>query len=166
MMTFDIPDYMVAEGITDVRWENSVFKNLKTLGPKQKGKRFEQIIPHILTQMGENVGKRISSEHDFSVDGISCELKASTTTQGTDDQYSFLQIRPDQDYKVLVLATFCFDGTIEIYKVPKEDVLKMIEDKVFAKQHGGNKANSRTFCYNGTMAKFKDYLWYTGKFEG
>ena len=164
MKNFTISADLLAPQNMDARWANSPFLPLKLLLPKQKGKQFELITQEILKQVGEKITKRTSTEHDFCANGQSCELKGSTTTKNTDDVYSFLQIRPDQEYQNLVLTTFCFDGTITIYRIPKKDVLKLIDKGIFKKQHGGNKANSRTFCYNGNTKPFEKYLWHKGQY--
>ena len=49
-------------------------------------------------------------------------------------------------------TTIDFDE-IHLYKMSKEEVMKAIEDKVIKKQHGGNKASSGTFCYNGPITR-------------
>lgn len=165
MTMFVLNDSLLPKPQIDHRWQNSPLLSLKMLLPKQKGKQFELITQEILRQMGEKVSGRTNSEHDCHINGESCELKGSTTTMGKDDVYSFLQIRPDQDYQNLVLTTFCFDGTISIFRIPKDDVLTLIQDGVFKKQHGGNKANSRTFSYNGTTKRFEKYLWHRGQYK-
>lgn len=158
-----LPDSFLCESDVDVRWSKGPFYNLKMLSAKTKGKRFEQIAEFVFTSNGMTVEKPTNTDHDRIVNGEKLEVKGSTITKASDDCFSFLQIRPDQDYEFLVLETFWFDGTIKFYKVAKRDVMNMIETGVFKKQHGGNKAESRTFCYNGDMKPFAEYFWFEVK---
>lgn len=156
-----IPKELLAAIEIDPRWKDSLFAQLKLLPAKQKGMKFEQIASSILASRGYDIGKRGSSDYDFVMNGKKCELKGSTTTKGSEGSYSFLQIRPDQKYDSLILMTIHFSDTITFYEIPKADILKLIDAGVFKKQHGGNKAESRTFCYNGPVDRFEKYKFYT-----
>lgn len=160
-----LPTEFLDESSTDQRWLSGPFYNLKMLSAKTKGKRFEQIAQYIFEQKGLIVEKASNTDHDRIVSEKKLEVKGSTITKGSDDCFSFLQIRPDQDYDFLVLETFWFDGTIKFFKLSKEIVLNMIDTNLFKKQHGGNKAESRTFCYNGNMTPFENYFWFQVKIE-
>lgn len=158
------PNLLLAEDI-DSRWINSPFVNLKNMLPKQKGKRFEEIAHSVFEQRGMNVVSADNTDFDRYVDDVKIEIKGSMVTKGTDNGFSFLQIRPDQNYESLVFECFHFDGTIEYYWIEKNDIDTLISDKVFKKQHGGNKAESRTYIYNGTMDTFKEWFWFSVKIE-
>ena len=145
----------------DSRWANGPFMGLKLMPAKAKGKRFEQIAQAVLETRGHRVERPLTSDHDRRVDGRKYEIKGSTITKGSDSVFSFLQIRPAQDYEYLLLETFWFDGTIKYYRIPKSDVVAFVELGVFKKQHGGNKAESGTYCYNGELAPFQDHYWFT-----
>lgn len=160
-----LPNEFLDESLIDPRWSLGPFYNLKTLSAKTKGKRFEQIAQFIFEQKGFIVEKAKNTDYDRIVSGEKLEVKGSTITKNTDDCFTFLQVRPDQEYDFLVLETFWFDGTIKFFKISKEKVLDMIDAKFFKKQHGGNKAKSRTFCFNGNMNQFEDYLWFQVKIE-
>jgi len=147
----------------DSRWYDGPFHYLKKLPPKAKGTRFELIAHAILKYNNCDVQPALSTNHDRIIDGFKCEIKGSTITKDTSDCFSFLQIRPDQDYHFLILETFWFDGTIKFFRINKNDLLLMIDKKIFSKQHGGNKAQSGTFCYNGNMTPFEKYYWFEVK---
>jgi hypothetical protein len=144
----------------DPRWASGPFLQLKTLSAKAKGKRFEQIAQAIFTHKKMSVKKAESSDHDRIVDGKKFEIKGSTITKGHDDWFSFLQIRPKQDYDYLVLEAFFFDGTVKFFKIDKAAIATFIERRIFKPQHGGNSGNSGTFCYNGTLDPLVDYFWF------
>lgn len=160
-----IPNELLNECSVDERWMSGPFFNLKALSAKTKGKRFEQIAHYIFEQKGFTVEKPSNTDHDRIVSGQKIEIKGSTITKNSDDCFSFLQIRPDQDYDFLVLQTFWFDGTIKFYKISKKTVINMIKNGVFKKQHGGNKAESRTFCYNGNTIPFEKNFWFEVKIK-
>lgn len=147
----------------DPRWARGPFFSLKQLPPKGKGKRFELIAESVFTQQGMDVRPPLSTDHDRIVDGLKIEIKGSTVTKGSDDCFSFLQIRPAQDYDFLVLEAFYFFGLIEYYRIPKQDIAELIQSKIFKSQHGGNEGNSGTFIYNGPMTPFAKYFWFKVK---
>jgi len=156
MIDVTLPASLLEEDSIDKRWLNSPFKNLKRMGAKQKGKRFELIVKNLLK--GDN---RTHTDNDMVLteENIgSHEIKGSTVTKGYDDRFSFLQIRPQQVYDFLTLACFYFDGRIDIYSIPKSDVNRMIHDNIFKKQHEGKRGSGATYCYNGSMDIFKMYI--------
>lgn len=158
--TLVLPADLLAGADIDPRWANGPFMGIKLMPAKAKGKRFEQIAETVFKSRGHTVGKPTNSDHDRIVDGSKYEIKGSTITKDTDDVFSFLQIRPAQDYDYLVLETFWFDGTLKFYRIPKQDIQGLIDSRVFKKQHGGNKAESGTFCYNGPVTPFQQYFWF------
>lgn len=154
---------LLAGSEIDSRWANGPFMGIKLMPAKAKGKRFEQIAEIVLRQVGHSVDRALNSDHDRIVDSQKCEIKGSTITKDSDDWFSFLQIRPDQDYECLILETFWFDGTLKFYRLSKPEIRALIERGVFKKQHGGNKADSGTYCYNGSMRPFNQYFWFETK---
>ena len=52
----------------------------------------------------------------------------------------------------MIFMTIDFDH-IRLYELDKEEIMDRIMSGVFKKQHGGNKANSGTWCYNGPIEK-------------
>ena len=133
----------------DVRYDNSPFKNIKAMGAKQKGKYYELITENVMSQMGYSVSKPVNTDHDRIIDGVKTEIKGGTLNKGT-EVFSFLQIRPDQDYDELVF-TMCYPQKLVMMKMTKEQVMNHVASGVFKKQHGGNKGNSGTYCYYGNM---------------
>jgi hypothetical protein len=149
----------------DPRWMTGPFSHLKSLAPRSKGSRMEKIAEEIFRQRGHTVTKATSTDNDRVVDGSKVEIKGSTITKNSDDCFSFLQIRPAQEYDFLVLETFWFDGTVKFHRIPKDAVLQYVADRVFVPQHGGNKGNSGTFCYNGNLAPFAQWFWFEIKVQ-
>lgn len=158
--TVNLDKNLLGANDIDPRWATSPFFNLKTLAPKGKGKRFEQIAEAIFRDHGLDIKKPTNTDHDRIVDGAKFEVKGSTITKGSNDCFSFLQIRPAQDYDYLVLETFWFDGTIKFHRIPKADIAGLIANRTFVPQHGGNKGNSGTFCYNGDLTPFEPWFWF------
>jgi hypothetical protein len=144
----------------DPRWSTGPFGLLKLMPAKAKGKRFEQIAQDIFERRGMKVDRPTNSDHDRIVDGATCEIKGSTITKDSDDTFSFLQIRPQQDYEYLILETFWFDGTVKFHRIPKVHVHALVGDRTFKPQHGGNNGNSGTYCYNGPVSAFDQWYWF------
>jgi hypothetical protein len=149
-MKFDItkidPSLLVADQ-DDERYADSLFRDLKKMHAKQKGKRYEKITENVLKTLGFKVGKPLSSDHDRLVNDKKVEIKGSTLNKGT-DHFSFLQIRPDQDYESIYFVMF-YPHQLVVMEMTKDQIVKQIDAGVFKKQHGGNKAESRTFLYYG-----------------
>jgi hypothetical protein len=142
-----IDDAFLQPEESDHRYDDSPFFHLKHMMPKQKGKRFEQIVESVYRKIGYDISARTSSDHDNIIDNLKCEIKGATLVKGK-DIFSFLQIRSDQDYDELVFAMF-YPHELVIMKMDKPLVKKLINNKTFKKQHGGNKAESGTYCYYG-----------------
>lgn len=155
-----LPGPLLGSNAIDPRWNNSPFFHLKTLAPRGKGSRFEKIAEAVFLHRGLDVKKATHTDHDRIVDGAKFEIKGSTITFGSDDCFSFLQIRPAQDYDYLVLETFWFDGTLKFHRIPKSDIAGLIASGVFVPQHGGKAGRSGTFIYNGPLTPFESYFWF------
>jgi hypothetical protein len=119
---------------------------------RTKGARFEHITRDVLRKQGHTVGKRLNAGHDAVVNGSKDEIKGSTLNLDTknEDKFSFMQIRPDQDYDRILFVMF-YPNDLVIMHMDKALVLQLITSGVFNKQHGGNSANSRTFMYYGNQ---------------
>ena len=141
---------LIEADIMDPRWEDSPFFKLKCMKAKQAGSRYEKIVESIFTNAGMIVESPTNTDHDRIVDGEKIEIKGSMITKGSDDCFSFLQIRPKQEYDTVVFLAIYFHE-IHMYEMSKADVKKKIKEGVFKPQHGGKKGDSGTFCYNGTM---------------
>lgn len=163
MSTLKLDETLLTNTAIDPRWAQGPFMAIKLMLPKAKGKRFEQIAQAVFEHRGMTVKKPTNSDHDRIVDGSKFEIKGSTVTHGTDDVFSFLQVRPAQDYEYLILEAFFFDGTIKYYKLDKAAIQAYIEQRVFKPQHGGNRGNSGTFLYNGNLKPFEQYFWFEVK---
>ena len=150
---------LLVVGKPDSRYDNSPFVNLKSMTPKQKGCRYELITECVLKKLGHTVEKPKSSDYDRIVNGNRCEIKGSMLNKNTNN-FSFLQIRPDQTYDKIIFSMF-YPNDCVIMEMPKTLVIENIEKGIFKKQHGGNKANSRTFMYYGN----KETLRHIGAIE-
>lgn len=158
--TVQLSEDLLGVGAIDSRWLSGPFQHLKALAPRTKGSKMEKIAEAILQQCGHLVSKATSTDNDRVVNGHKVEIKGSTITNGSDDCFSFLQIRPAQDYDFLILETFWFDGTVKFHRIPKAEVHQLVANRTFIPQHGGNKGNSGTFSYNGNLAPFAPWFWF------
>ena len=145
-----VDENLITADIMDPRWEDSPFFKLKCMKAKQAGSRYEKIVENIYINAGRDVAAPTSTEYDRIIDGLDTEIKGSMITKGSDNKFSFLQIRPKQSYDQVLFLAIGFE-TITLYTMTKAEVLEAIEAGIFKPQHGGKKGNSGTYCYNGTM---------------
>jgi len=145
---------LLVEEIEDLRYANSPFRNLKKMHAKQKGKRYEEITEQVLLKLGRDVRKPTSTEHDRIVDGLKIEIKGSTLNKNT-DHFSFLQIRPNQNYDAIYFSMF-YPESLVIMSMTKQVVKDNIKLKIFKKQHGGVAANSGTYMYYGNCESLEN----------
>ena len=161
-------DFLIPANL-DPRWLNSKFISIKQLDAKVKGKRLEEITSFILNHLDYLVEPSTNTDHDIILDGKKTELKGSTLINGEEDKFSFLQIRPSQDYEQVVF-TLVYPEKLELWVLDKESIKTNIlegqkpENKIRARrkkgdpkkinkfikpQHGGNDGNSGTYCFHG-----------------
>lgn len=138
---------LLVEEKLDERYVNSPFKHLKNIPAKQKGSRFEKIVSNVLTKVGHTIQGPENSEHDRIINGVKTEIKGATLVKKK-NHFSFLQIRPEQDYQIMIFAMF-YPNELVLMKMEKEQITKNVELGIFKKQHGGKKADSGQFCYYG-----------------
>ena len=134
---------------TDHRYEGKLFESFKNLPPSQKGKVGEAWCEEVMIALGSKVEPPESKDHDRIVDGRKAEIKSSTLNNGT-EVFSFLQIRPAQDYDFMILQAFLPDE-LRIFEVEKSVIRDLIDKKVIKPQHGGNDGNSGTFMWYPTI---------------
>ena len=132
----------------DPRYEDSPFRNIKLMDARTKGKRYELITEDVLSKLGYDIQPPENVQHDRIVNGAKVEIKGSTLRKNLND-FTFLQIRPKDDYEYLVF-TMCYPEELVIMYMDKSTVMENINNGSFMKQHGGNKRDSGTYCYYGT----------------
>lgn len=125
-------------------WETSPFFHLSIMHPKTKGTRFEAITKDLLTKLGHKVTARTHVSHDMVVDSWKCEVKGSMLNADK-AQYSFLQIRPEDEYEKLLLLCIR-PHSIRLFSLTKGQVLEGIKNDVLRKQHGGKRGDGLTYC--------------------
>jgi hypothetical protein len=147
-------------GIHEVgpEWLDSPFLNLKVMPPKQKGKRFEEISIDLLKKLGYTTKRRTNSNHDVILESKKVEIKGSTLRRGCENEFTFLQIRPYQDYEQMLFTCF-YPQKLEMWLLDKQAIndnivegmsVKGQADKYIKAQHGGSKAQGNdTFCFMG-----------------
>ena len=131
----------------DHRYDNSIFQEVRYLPPRTKGSFFEKITRDILTRLGHQVHKATSTDHDMIVNQHKWEVKGSTLKMNS-DEFSFLQIRPKQDYDAMIFV-MAYPDQLKIVEMSKSTILANIDQGHFRAQHGGKKADSGTFTYYG-----------------
>ena len=138
---------LLVEEKLDERYVNSPFKHLKNIPAKQKGSRFEKIVSNVLTKVGHTIQKAENSDHDRIINGVKTEIKGATLVKKK-NLFSFLQIRPEQDYQIMIFAMF-YPNELVLMEMEKEQVVKNVELGIFKKQHGGKRGGDETYLYYG-----------------
>jgi len=89
------------------------------------------------------------------IDGRKCEVKGATLNKASNyKKFTFNQIRPDQDYDVIVF-TLIFPDAVHILEMDKDIAYIHCADEVFVKQHGGKKGSGVCYCIT---ASYNDLL--------
>ena len=148
-----VNDLHVEPASTVKMWENSIFRHLAVAHPKTKGTRFEAIARDILKKMNYKVQDRESVSHDCIIDGSKTEIKGSMLNTGTGN-FSFLQIRPQDDYDQIVFLCFRPDR-LTVYSMSKEGILNAIKEGHLRKQHGGKRGDGITYCLYTTETQLE-----------
>lgn len=138
----------------DTRYDNSVFVHIKAMAAKQKGKYYELMTENILQKMEFSVEKPKSTDYDRIVNGQRSEIKGSCLMKNT-DKFTFLQIRPNQDYDQLIFSMFYPNG-VYLMVMDKKTIQKNVDNGTFKKQHGGKKGDGLTYLYYGNEVTLKE----------
>lgn len=143
-------------------YENSAFRILKEMSSKRKGAVFEKIFEEFMLDKGHTLLKNLNSDHDrrFEKSGqeTKYEIKGSMLWGEDGDSFRWQQIRPEQDYDVMIFMAI-YPEQIKFYRATKEEVKKMVEvqdedGNWIYNQHGGKKVNSGTFFLHGMPEDF------------
>jgi hypothetical protein len=133
-------------------YSDSVFLPLKSLSSRKKGKYFESIVKEWLTNLGMQVSKSKSSDHDCVVEGLKIEIKGSFLWEGTSG-FKFQQIRTKQDYDIIFFVSV-YPSHVEIHGCSKNIIKEQLEIKdtkgrYIYQQHGGKRGNGNLFWWSG-----------------
>lgn len=141
-----IPDHLLLPKDIPEMWKGSPFMGMWNLHSRTKGKRFELIVEEVLRATGSKVQPKSGPGHDMRINGSKVEVKGSMLRTNTED-FSFLQIRPEQDHD-----QYCFlcirPDMASIWFISKERIEQLIEEKnsLIMKQHLGKAGTSGTYC--------------------
>lgn len=144
-------------------YKDSPFKVYKGMSSKKKGKFFEKIVQEYLENQGYTVTKPDNSDHDRIVatkngKTIKVEIKGSMLW-GTGTMFRWQQIRPHQDYDIVIFLAV-YPDRIEFYSSEKNELRELIttqdsKGRWVYNQHGGKKVNSGTYKLDGFPEDYK-----------
>jgi len=106
--------------------------------PGARGSAGAQLMRDWLSDCGLTVGKSHTTEADLIVEGFPVEVKLSFRTP--DHQYSWMQIRSDQDWRFAILLGVGPDQA-QVYIVPHALAVAYSRP-----QHGGIKGDGKVRC--------------------
>ena len=139
-------------------YNGSPFQIYKEMSSKRKGKFFEMIVAEYCENLGCIVDRAINSDHDRVISNKKTEIKGSMLWEGHEELFRWQQIRPDQDYDIMVFLAM-YPDRIDLFASTKKEVCDFVqkqdEDGNFVhNQHGGKTVNSGTFFLQGKPSDF------------
>lgn len=158
----DMPVFSKYTNLRDP-YKDSKFKILKEMSSKRKGAVFEKIFEEYMIAHGHKLLKNLNSGHDrrFKLKSgktVKYENKGSMLWGEDGDSFRWQQIRPAQDYDVMIFMAI-YPHMIKFYYADKQDVSALVEvqdangDWIY-NQHGGKGVNSGTFFLHGLPEDF------------
>ena len=139
-------------------YNGSPFQIYKDMSSKRKGKFFEMIVAEYCENLGCVVERATNSEHDRIISMKKAEIKGSTLWEGHDELFRWQQIRPNQDYDIMIFLAM-YPDRVDLFASKKKDVVdyvtKQDEDGNFIhNQHGGKSVDSGTYFIQGKPSDF------------
>tara|TARA_B100001029_G_scaffold178793_1_gene186342 strand:+ start:852 stop:1403 length:552 start_codon:yes stop_codon:yes gene_type:complete len=141
-------------------YADSSFKPIKDLSSKRKGRFFEVLTEEYCENLGFIIDKPKNSDHDSIINGKKVEIKGSFrwVVDGELKHYRWQQIRPSQDYEVMIFLAID-PNNIRFYGANKKEVADFVtvrdsDGNYPYNQHGGMTVNSGTYRIDGYP---KDY---------
>ena len=139
-------------------YNGSPFQIYKDMSSKRKGKFFEMIVAEYCENLGCVVERATNSEHDRIISTKKAEIKGSTLWEGHDELFRWQQIRPNQDYDIMIFLAM-YPDRVDLFASKKKDVVdyvtKQDEDGNFIhNQHGGKSVDSGTYFIQGKPSDF------------
>lgn len=135
---------------------DSPFYRLKIQSSKRKGAVFEKITKDYLkNKLGLSITKPKSTDHDTIANGVKIEIKGSSgwvDKKGNITHFRWQQIRPAQDYDLIVFMAM-YPDNIKFFYATKKDIADNIDSKKY-NQHGGNTVDSGTRSIDGFPEDF------------
>jgi hypothetical protein len=136
------------EGSNDYEyWEGKKFEWFRRIAsPKAKGARGERMVADILEALGADVprdptGKPTKppgsgTEFDIYPDKTKTEVKTSSAWEGTDDRWTWQQLREEQTYDRVIFLGINADSA-QAWWCTKEDLEQHVFGQSSFRQHGG-----------------------------
>ena len=138
-------------------YADSPFRIYKEMSSKRKGKFFELLVSEYCQHLGFKVERAKTSEYDRLINGQRCEIKGSMLW-GNGSQFRWQQIRPNQDYDVIIFLAM-YPDRVDMFSSSKEEVKDYVahpdgDGFWLCNQHGGKTVNSGTFFLDGFPEDF------------
>jgi hypothetical protein len=138
--------------IVDPFWSNSKFEFTRSLSSKQKGTFGEKLVSAALKDLGLNISKRYSSDHDIVVEDFSAEVKMSTAWNNKLDDFKWQQIR-NQDYD-LIFFLGINPNDFTVWWATKNQLIENVIGKDEYRQHAGKDGHQELYWITG----YKDWF--------
>ena len=113
-------------------WDNSAHSMIKRIPPAAIGSLGKALILDIFESLGHNIEHPENTDHDIKIDGKKVELK--TATNAGDDKYIINQIRPNQDFEVIIMLLIDPNG-YRMFKADSKDFKRKDQQIGLKHQH-------------------------------
>jgi hypothetical protein len=158
ILATEITDILNTSGAHD-EWSDSVFRELHNEPPAVKGRKLKLLAMEILKRNGLTIeDSGVRSAYSFKANGRRIALKTSTKVKNTINNFSFLQIKDEQEWDDLLMMVLFPNGRIQFYQVTKKEVMT---SPIFHNQHTGR---DFTRMFSGSISAFPSH-WYKPKYE-
>ena len=139
-------------------YNGSPFQIYKEMSSKRKGKFFEMIVAEYCENLGCGVFPPENSDHDRMISGKKVEIKGSMLWGEDASHFRWQQIRPAQDYDMIVFLAM-YPDRIDLFASTKKEVSDFVltpddNGDFVHNQHGGKTVNSGTFFLDGMPSDF------------
>ena len=159
-----VKNYLTYDDVINNRdidpYADSKFKPIKDMTSKRKGRFFELLTEEYAENMGWKISKPTNSDHDTVINGKKVEIKGSFlwVVDGQLTHYRWQQIRPSQDYEVMIFLAVD-PKNIRFYAADKQEVADFVtvqdsNGNYPYNQHGGMTVNSGCFRIDGYPKDF------------
>jgi hypothetical protein len=131
-------------------WEGSKFQTFRNIpSPKSKGSQGEKLVEQLMKSLDHKVTKPLNSDHDRVINGHKTEIKVSTTWNELLNNWTWNQIRGNQDYDRIIFVGVN-PNSIHIWWATKEDICKHIIDNDSKRQHAGKDGGQEIYWIQGS----------------
>ena len=136
-------------------WVGSKHEYIHSLKSRSMGAVGESIVKALLEDEGFVLTKRTSTDHDFIVDGLTAEVKLSTSWDNTNDNFKWQQIRSQQNYDIIFFLGIN-PNDYKLWWIDKGYLREYFFGLDRNRQHAGKDGNQELYWIAKEQSWFRD----------